>query len=65
MPTFRRIDARSPRGTAEPYGGADPWVTLIDVFGAIAGATPVREPAPHGGQLPSSVRTSNQISILS
>jgi len=47
-------------------GGADPWVTLIDVFGAVAGATRFREPAPRGGQFLSSVRNvkSNQHPIM-
>jgi hypothetical protein len=44
-PTFGHIEIRTPGRATGPQCVAAPWVTLADVFGLMAGITPVREPA--------------------
>jgi hypothetical protein len=43
-PTSGHIETRTQGRSTEPHCGAAPWVTLTDVFGLVAGVTPVREP---------------------
>ena len=58
------IETRTQGRSTEPHCGAAPWVTLTDVFGLVAGVTPVREPTIWGQPiLP--IRTSKLNSILS
>jgi hypothetical protein len=47
-PTFGHIETNTQGRSTEPHCGADPWVTLTDVFGLIAGVTPVRESTTWG-----------------
>jgi len=44
------IESRTQQGATEPPCGADPWVTLIDMFGLIAGGAATRAPVPRSGQ---------------